>query len=257
MKDSIKTLNRFLNGMWNRFITVNSWVRWIFVIAFLWVILFDFWLVNIPAKFSFLSVLGTLTRNLGFAYMTAFIFYFLNVHLPNYKTKVKTFRYINNKIINLQWLSIYLITTLEEAAGVPDSDYKVPSRARIDNLCLKVLSHDGGVFGKFSVPFKNWYELFNLIDIETNRIVKDLLVIKDSLDSEMIRLLTEIDDHAENGLNFSKGIVMGNDTLKFFSYEIYQYRYTCEELVKCLGNNYKFYTQEYFRDQVKSKAEAS
>ncbi|OLO25282.1 hypothetical protein BTA37_29420 [Priestia megaterium] len=246
MKEKPKKREKPFELLKRRFMTMNKIVRWLFGAAVAWVLLMDFWLVNITAKYQFLAVVGSLCRNLSFAYITAFIFYFFNVHLQNYKLKVRTFRYINNKCVNLEELSIALIMSLEESAKEEHSGYQKKAKQDIKKLCLKVHPLQPLKYGEFEIPFENYYVLFNYIDLETKRLFKDLLSVKDSLDSEMMMLLTFIENCTSQHLNYSSGIALANDNLNFYSKYIYQYRSLCKELTDCLNKNYEYYREEYY-----------
>lgn len=255
MKTNFKRGKQFFTPLKRRFMTTNRIMRWILAFALAWVLLRDFWLVNILVKYKPLAVTGTLFRNLSFAYITAFIFYFLNVHLQNYKLKVRTFRYIKNKCVRLQALSINLILSLEESAGAVHIGYQKPPKEYVKNLCAKIHPLQPMKYSELEISFDNYYLLFDFIDLETKKLVKDLLMVKDSLDSEMMMLLTFIEDCAEKDLNYSSGFAFQSHNLEFYSRPIYEYRSLCEDLINCLDKNYEYYQKEYFEFIVEQDRE--
>ena len=246
MKEKYEQIKTSFIRFKRRFMTVNKFMRGTFYFTLGWVVLRDFWLVNFPAKYEIMASVGLFVRNLSFAYITSFVVYFINVHLQNYKLKVRTFRYINNKCVNLQKLSISLIISLEESAKVVHSGYQKKSEQDVEKLCLKVHPLQPVTYSGLEIPFENYYSLFNFIDLETKRLVKDLFAVKDSLDSEMMMLLTFIEDCTNQHLNYSSGFALQNNNLEFYSKYIYEYRSLCEELIECLDKNYEYYRKEYF-----------
>ncbi|WP_154974816.1 hypothetical protein [Priestia megaterium] len=234
-----------------RIITVNKWLGFCFLIAFASVLLIDLWLVKLPEWFTNASVIGTIYRNLCFAYMTSFIFYFLNVHLQNYKTKVKTFGYLENKLSRLQQLSVDLIILLKKAAGEPRRSHEnLLTKDEVKEYCKKVNPNPTNSISYTwsNLSFLNWYELFEFIETETKDIFRDLSTIKESLDTEIITRLANIEKVAESGLNKTRGKVLGNTTLELFATEIYEYRNQCEEILVYFHQEYEIYEDEYARE---------
>ncbi|MBU8855389.1 hypothetical protein BGM24_25820 [Bacillus sp. FJAT-26377] len=229
-----------------RILTVNKWLGFYFWVAFASVLLIDLWLVKIPEWFTNASVLGTIYRNLCFAYMTAFIFYFLNVHLQNYKTKVKTFGYLENKLKRLDQLSIDLIVLLKNTAGIKGRSPKI-TEDEVKQYCKKVNPNptDSISYTWSGLSFSSWYELFEFIESETKDIFRDLSTVKESLDTELITRLANIEKAAESGLNKTRGKVLANTTLEFFAKEIYEYRKQCEETLAYFHEVYEIYEDEY------------
>lgn len=244
-----KKFKERLQILTGRFKTVNKTLTKLLGLAILWVIIYDFILADIPEWFPKASVLGVLARNICFAYITGFIFYFLNTHLSAHKTKVKTHRYVHNKIAVMDKMSINLILTMKTTLGLPNSDYEVPPLQDIENWCKQIPSHNPVSFRTMAYTniFPNWFKLFEFIDLETIRTVKDLLTLRDTLDSETLRLLTNIENCTTTFLNMSKGVPFNtqNNTLEFWDLHIYEYRKMCRELTLHLKEEYKVYAKEY------------
>ncbi|MFP7416101.1 hypothetical protein [Priestia filamentosa] len=239
--------------------TVNKTLKKLLWIAILWVILYDFILVNIPEWFPKASVLGLLARNICFAYLTGFIFYFLNAHLSSHKTKVKTYRYVANKVEALNSLSMDLILALKNSLGIPNENYDVPTLQDVQLWCQQIPSSSPAPFKThmYTRTFPDWFTLFQFIDQETTKVVKDLLLIRDSLDSETLRLITNIENNTTTFLNMSRGILINtpNHNLAFFDRFIHSYRSTCKQLSSHLQKEYKVYKEEYHYLERKEREE--
>ncbi|WP_416435212.1 hypothetical protein [Priestia megaterium] len=224
----------------------------------------DFWLVKIPEFISIGSELGIIMRGLCFAYITSFIFYFINVHIQNYKAKVKNYRYINNKILKFKELASGLMESIKESAGFKESEDKLLSEREVKEICLKVNPYQkvNLSYGRLSIRFGNYHELFVFVDSETKRLVKDLLLVKEALDSEMMMLLTFIEDCTENHINFSKGMQIKKedmeDHLGSHATGIHSYDELCSKIVKYIweeSKDYKYYRAEYFEIEAAKNLE--
>lgn len=232
-----------------RFKTVNKTLTHILYAAIALVVVHDFILVNIPEWFPTASTIGTLVRNICFAYVTGYIFYVLNAHLSTHKAKVKTYRYTANRMAVLDDLSINLILSLKYSLGMPNSNYDVPPLDDVKQWCNQIHAHNPTklhTFG-FTNSFTNWFELFNFLDKQTNQAVRDLLLLKDTLDSETLRLLTNIDNCAVMFLNKSKGVPFNTraNTLQSWDFFIHEYRQMCHELMVHFKEEYEPYKKEY------------
>lgn len=231
----------------NRCKTVNKNLRTIFLIAVVWVLLYDFILVKIPEWFTGASTFGLLARNVSFAFITGFIFFFVNTHLPAHKTKVKTYRYTANKIASLTAFSSGLMRTINLVLGLSiDKDHI--SEEEFNKLCKQINAYSRVSYRVFGhrVVFDNWYKLFNFLDIETSRVVRDLLLVRDSLDSETLRLVTNIENKVNMFINVGKGNPIGTDnSIAFFADDIFEYRRMCKALTLHLSTEYKPFADEY------------
>ncbi|PEN67159.1 hypothetical protein [Bacillus toyonensis] len=230
----------------NRFKAVRGELRVLFYIAVIWVVAYEFYLVNIPEWFPKAAVLGVITDKICFAYITAFIFFFVNLHLAGYAHKVKTFRYVRNKATLIRSMSIKLMLNIKKAAGVDGNENSILSKKEFIELCKKVDPRKPiQSVGFLSIKFDDWFNYMNFIDLETNRLVKDLLFIRETLDSDTIRVLTDIEECLALHVNLTKGAYAGNTDLETWADSIYDYVELCKKLVGHLDEKYKGYAEEY------------
>jgi len=232
-----------------RFKTVNKTLAKLLGISVAWVFLYDFILVKIPEWITGASTLGLIARNICFAFITGFIFYFINTHLANHKAKVKTYRYVANKIASLNVLSSNLIHTVKATANVSNANKNEETLEEVVEWCKQIQASSFVGFRVFAyrIGFGSWYELFNYLDSETSKIVRDLLLVRDMLDSESLRLITNIENQVNMFMNISKGQPIGTDTnsLESSGLHIYEYRRMCKELQLHLRKEYKIHENEY------------
>ncbi|MHA2957317.1 hypothetical protein, partial [Priestia megaterium] len=210
-------------------------------------------LVNVREWFPKASALGGIYRNLCFSYMTAFIFYFLNVHLQNYKTKMKNYKYVSNKIVRLAGMSGDLVYAL----GVKGEE--VPGKEELEKLCKETVSTNSVLYSRLSYEFENWYDLFSYIDVETRKIVKDLLAVKESLDPDVLMMVINIENWIELYLNDTLGKLIQYPNLEHYAPIIHEYRKLSSELESYFWDKYEPYRQEYWeisaKENLKIKSE--
>ncbi|MHA4265472.1 hypothetical protein ACX16L_11525 [Bacillus cereus] len=230
----------------NRFKTVRGGMRALFYIAVAWVVAYEFYLVNIPEWFPKASVLGTIADKICFAYITGFIFFFVNVHLSGHMHKVKMYRYVKNKTALIRRRSINLMLTIKKANKLDITNNSIPSKDELTELCQKVDPRKAlDSVGFLEVPFDNWFNYIDFINSETKLLIKDLLFIRDALDSDTLRFLTDIEECLERHVNITKGAPVGNTSLEHWAEGIHTYIELCHNLVEHLDKNSKEYAEEY------------
>lgn len=240
--------------------TVRKDLFYGFIVAVASVLAIDLWLIKITEFFPLGAEFGSIYYKICFGYITAFIFFFINVHLQNHKMKVKTLRYVSNKTARLYSGSLDLIIALKNANNIKNENYDIPSLEEIEDLCKRINPHFPMRYGPLGTGFQNWFDFFQFMEDETKRSIKDLLDVKDALDTELLRLITNLDDCVESHLNSTRGLSVGNQDLEFRSRSIYQYRSLCGEISIYLRTNYKVYSEEYHfleRLERKSKMEST
>lgn len=241
----------------HRIATVRKDLSIFFVIAVVSILIIDLWLINVPEKIRVGAELGGIYYKICLAYITAFIFYFINVHLQSERTKVKTYKYINNKSVKIHQLCNTLIVSLRSACGIPDDiTISVPDKKNeISILCdyidPRVPFTLGGWYDR---EFPYWQEAAVFIAYQNKELFKDLLFVRDSLDSEIVEILTDIEDCIQNQINFGHGRPKANTDMKVYSSGIINYFNLCDKLKNTIGEKYKFHSIEYIdiKSEVKT-----
>ncbi|MGG0511397.1 hypothetical protein ABE078_28495 [Priestia megaterium] len=244
-KASLKIL---WSNMYRRFITVNKWLRILLLISIVSVLVVDLYLIDKPEWFKNAAQLGSLYRNLCFAYITSFLFFFWNVHLQSYNTKVKSYQYVYNKVTRLREMGIDLVLALEDKNR--DSSYgkyPVPEVSEMFKLCYKVDPYQPVKFNRR--PFQNWFELFDFIDQETRRIISELLVIKDVLDAEVMTDLINLAEDANSRLNRYSDSDLNDKNLANRVVVMWDYSHACSVLSSKFKEKYIIYRDESWKYQ--------
>ncbi len=231
--------------MYRRFITVNKWLRILLLISIVSVLVVDLYLIHKPEWFKNAAQLGNLYRNLCFAYITSFLFFFWNVHLQSYNTKVKSYRYVDHKVYRLHAMGVDLVLSLEGKERYRSlSKYPLPGVPEVQDLCDKV---DPNHPLKFRYrPFQDWFELLDFINQETRRIVSELLIIKDVLDAELMTELINLSAYAERLIIYKDNDVEHKE-LASSAVPIWDYALACSVLSSKFKEKYIIYRDESWK----------
>ena len=139
---------------------------------------------------------------LCYSFCAATIFYFFNQHLPKEERKVKAYRFINNKVSELYHETSLLLRNL----NIDTRDkLKEISIETVTLACLNInpqnplLSKDESV-----TRFADWFEYLNYKSKRIKEIIRDLILLNESIDSELMEQLLTIEDIAYHHLFFDK-----------------------------------------------------
>ncbi|PEZ83073.1 hypothetical protein CN374_29105 [Bacillus cereus] len=239
----------------NRVFSVRKDLLLMFLMTLVWITLYDFWLINIPEIFPKGAVVGSIFYKICFAYITAFIFFFLNVHLQNYKAKVQTVKFVTNKIKDIELHSRDLMLT------ILGQTYDERSFEELLEKCKTINPKEPSTYGlsklAYAVVRPDWRSTFHFVNVSTKRLVVDLVSVNHLLDSKTLSLITEIEQILAEEIDVHYGYHIhliedldrreyyNNMSLKYWAKSIFEYRKKCKELLMHLEDNYKKYQIEY------------
>lgn len=232
-----------LRVMYNRLVTVRKGLLYTLGVAICLILLFDFYLFNIPNWFSKADVWGQIFYKICFAYITGFIFFFINVHLQNERAKVKMHLYIHNKIADILSANQDLIATIILNSNETITNYR-PEKQELKEYCLKVNPHKYCSIPKLPGFFENWFVAINHIHKINKEAIDDLFNIRDNISIDVLELLSKIEDTLKNHVNLTKGLSMGNQDLEVFHHGIYDYTNYAYALKKTFDEKYQRHSWE-------------
>ena len=166
----------------------------IFIVAISSIILIEFWLINIPEFFSGGAKIGQIILRLCFAYVSAFIFYFLVVHLKSQKDKENLYNYISNKTLMVIGHAKSLIISSAKAANVSlKVDY--PDKTELNAICKAINPNSKAplLLDKLG-NYANWIQYFDHYKRQSNDAIDKILSKMQYLDSELVYKLANIED---------------------------------------------------------------
>ena len=173
-----------------RFITLNKTIKWGFGIAMTYVIIYEFVLKQTNAPYYFFVAFGEIFIRLSYSILSATIFYFFVQHLPKEKKKMRTFRYVHNKI---QAIHHKLVKEILESVNVisPDDIFKLDEvyiSSQVEHF------HPFEEFTEASQTYNNWYQYYDLKIESILKNLHDLITINESIDLDVLAAIMDFED---------------------------------------------------------------
>ncbi|TJY42679.1 hypothetical protein E5161_07460 [Cohnella pontilimi] len=239
-----KELNDKLKIFKNRVTTVRKELLVILIVCFVAIILFDSVLFRIPEWFTTAAIWGEMLYKLCFAYITGFVFYFLNIHLEKERAKVKLYVYIHNKIADIVRLNHDLMDTIVQASQKTVENYN-PSLEEIKQYCLSVNPHQRCAIPRLPFEFNNYFLMIDFVHKDLKRIIDDLISIQANISIDVLELLAKIEDTVDNHVNLFQGVPTANRDLEVIHNGIHQLNGYTNDLYKTFHKKYKSHRWEY------------
>lgn len=257
LKQKIKYYKKIF---YNRLSSLKRILVVFLLIAITVIIGVDFYLIDLLSNNKVFSQILDFTTQLSYAYLSAFIFYFLVVHLPEENRKVRAYRPLNNKILTihreLQEINFLVLDATnykhreqKHQFSITDlsfEEYHEYAKQTNPQYPPKLAFH--------KQPFSNWFEFLNYKSTKIKKLIEDLLLLNTILDGDVLRLLLYIEDEMGKVYFDSR---LGNTTLESFSLALYKASFDCEDLIQTFFKRYKRYVYEdgYFYKKQRFKME--
>jgi hypothetical protein len=207
----------------------------LFTISLTTIFLIDFWLINIPELFNGGSKLGVVIYRLCLSFISAFIFYFLVVHIKHQQDKDNLYAYISKKVSMVIGSGIGMANEIAKANDIK-LEGKFPTKEQLTEICKTINPYSkaplllGGLDN-----YANWLQYFDYYKQRSNDATQKVYVKIHFLESELVKLLADLEDCSHFiVLKHVLGTQMKNDNLTAFESGIWDYF----ELVKKLDTYY-------------------
>src|SRR5699024_1657565 len=172
-------------------------IKVIFLITLIWSILYQFVLIDYPALNNFIYRLGEFTQILCLSYIAAFIFFFVNTHLPRHvqkeklkgiiKIQLKEFYDVCN---NLQY-AFYCHSTVPQ---ISTNDIEIENQAKKTAKKLPVIAEKTIVI--YTQSFNNWKDALIYSSGILDKQMNNLMEFKEEMDIDTILALNNIKSSA-------------------------------------------------------------
>lgn len=186
------------------------------MIAISIVFLTELWLYKFPAYNEMTYKTGQIFIKLSYSYVSAFIFYFLVVHLPREKKKVNSYRIISIKIGEISRFLSYVLFAIEQTTGdkLQDTDF---DKASLIKILRKIESHNPVTSVEpINIVYKDWYDFIQYNGEEIKRLTGEIFLFNETLDNELIELVGQIDKIVSWGFTRNQG-KPGNEDLSLYA----------------------------------------
>lgn len=214
----------------------------IFLSSIFTIFLIDFWLINIPELFKGGAKLGQIIYKLCFAYISAFIFYFLVVHLKNQKDKENLYGYISNNTSMVIGQAKALIDSLATNSGIKLKG-AYPDTLELQSICRTINPNSKAplVLGRIG-NYATWMQYFDYYKRRSNEASNKVLSKVQFIESELVKKLAEIEDCSHfKEITMFANLSLGNTDLSAFEPSFAQYFKLISDLETYYVKNLKKY----------------
>jgi hypothetical protein len=225
------------------FKTLRIDISIIFFLCILIIISINFWFNKIPEIFEGGSKVGIILEKICLSYVSAFIFYFLIVHIKAHKDKININNYILNKVNFLINGFTILNNQLTKESKI-NLTGKYPTNEEINlifrsinpkskaPLLLNILSND----------YANWIQYLEHSRQESSHTIENIFLLMPFLDTKLITILTKIEDCTYFRLlpTMSKNPIANKD-LTFLETTFLEYTKLIKELEEYRDRKLKHY----------------
>jgi hypothetical protein len=234
-----------MTNFFNLIKTLRKDLSFLFIISLVTVCLIDFWLINVPEIFKKGHTFGPIVEKLCLSYISAFIFYFLVVHIKQQNDKKNIYTYVAHKSISIIAYGQTIGRDLAKAANVTLKEY-YPSRHELLEVCSKVnpYSEEAPLLISMTGQKANWFQYFENYRQQTMSAIQDIYAKMPFLDTKLVRHLSLIEN--SDFLSVTKAIAnipfqFKNENLLNFTTSIQTYLDTVKEFDKYYKANIKKY----------------
>ncbi len=232
----IKYLSKLLES---RFGGLQKEVRNLFIISLLSIFFIELIFNKINAKYKFQYHIGLIYLKLCYSYLSAFIFYYLVVYAPKERRRVKSFRYLNNKLLMIGDQISDLLVTLFKPQTQSILKGNILTLPGVKEFCkninpkLPIAKIENG-----NASFSTCHEYLNFQTHKIKLLTKELLALNDIVNEELFRGLTNINVLISDFLNFNINIY-ANKEIEYLSYPLYNLYIEKEETLQIFLHKYQ------------------
>jgi hypothetical protein len=240
-----------------RFIGLRREIRLLLILSIISILSIEFFLNETYPLYHFQYYFGVFILKLSYSYLSAFIFYYLIVYSPRERKRVRTYRYLYNKIHAIYELKDDLLLAFfrEINPEIKDYPHKI-EYSDIKEICKQInpklpITLNVTEFA----TFKNHYEFINFKTRKIKTLISELIILNEILDENILHGLTNINDAITNHLTFDINIY-SNEEMGYLSNGLYILHFESDEMINYFFKNYDFrYEFEYnkFENQKNQK----
>ncbi|MFC4213489.1 hypothetical protein ACFOWA_20010 [Pedobacter lithocola] len=230
-------------------IGISRVVKTAFIIASCSILLIELVLVRFAAPTFFIYSLGTIYLKGCYAVFGSVIFYFINIQIPKEKKKFKSSLYVTNRITKL-------IINLDFIQDRLELDRHPKAKLNLESFTNAVAKTDPdqSVQTFVDTNFKNWAEFLEFLKQESNSTLKDLLLIQDVVDSDILEYLIKIENIFNLMTFYEIGVSFHPARWKMMNIDFHGIWYNKIKVQKALAKSYtntlKQHHEKHYKEQV-------
>ncbi|MBE7438177.1 MAG: hypothetical protein HS115_06935 [Spirochaetales bacterium] len=200
------------------------------LVSLLYVLCYRLVLLDIEEMFTGAAILGEILYQSALALLASYVFFLVNIHYPRENRRIKLLRFIWNHVFRLRELASGITRAVQDQSetdyislnsfvGFNDAAGRIPFSNSV-SVCFS---------GHQSISFADWHEFLVFLQQRTQDIARDLLLIGDALDEDMIGTISIAQDAS------AKMVVLSsprNLCLNYIATFLYEYITTCNGLLE-------------------------
>ena len=224
--------------------TLRKDLSFLFLLSLSTVLAIDFWLGDIPELFKGGHTIGTIVEKICLSYISAFIFYFLVVHIKQQRDKKNIYNYVAIKSLSIIAYGQTIGRDLAKTANVEMKEY-YPSKNELLEICSKINPYsEAPTLMSWTGQKYNWFQFFENYRLQTMSTIEDIYSKMPFLDTKLVKHLSAIE--GSDYFSFVKAVSNApfqfkNENLLNFADTIFKYI----ETVKEFDNFYKRNIEKY------------
>jgi len=167
---------------------------WCFWAAIIFIFSYDFFLSQIPEKIPGGNKFGSIFYKICFAFVTSYIFYFVNVHLKKKDDKKNLSPYLAKKSIFIFGRLKGLIPEISKASGITfNTTY--PTREELLEACKRIPPNSAAPMLTSPANIHlTWTQYLNYHRSEVTGAIQKMFALMPHLESKHIKILSDIDE---------------------------------------------------------------
>jgi hypothetical protein len=234
-----------------RFSTIRTEIKIAASIAFISILAIELICKNWPSPNEIFYRAGDIYLKVCYSIFASSVFYYINQHLPKDEKRVKTFSFVRDKVKRIQ-REVDLIVT---ALGMDIHGPRLESSSNVRNeiplkdfltACQRI--HPKSSINTFEAieVYPNWYVYSISKGKKINGLIKDLVVLNESLDSDLLENLLRIEEIVTRGI-FEPTVPLENEDLTYWAHEFYWLYMNDRKCTKLFQEKYSKYRAEFYK----------
>lgn len=214
----------------------------IFLLSLASILLIDFWLIDTPEIFLGGYKLGQIIYKVSLSYISAFIFYFLVVHMKQQKDKENLKSYLGKKTRMVIASYKAIIKSLAKESGLEvESEYLKDSEIKI--ICSKINPHAEAPllldYRSTKPLYANWIQYLAYEKRRSDAAIEKIFMKMPFLDTILVNKLANIEDcsYFMQIPQVERTMPIKNQDIQFLSNSIMKYRDMIADLENYINKN--------------------
>lgn len=229
-----------MRQLYTYFLKVRLDLKILLALAIITYFLIELLFNNYSELFNGASKIGHFFSELSISYISAFVFYFIVVHIKNEKDKYNINEFVGHEVYSIITKAHLLIQPLQQKFD-KNATFKYMEPVELQQLLVSINRTANEAPYIINERKANWIEWYEYLKEGSKKNISNILIRYNHLDSRLIKLLTRI----ENSLFFLQFNLLydiqHDNSLAVYQFQIQTYLSLVKELEAYADKNFKQY----------------